>query len=69
MNLKIFYKNKVFKKKKEKIAVGIGRNFLSHRDLIWGEENYFKYIIVIFFPYSTFLVLEMYLLDADYMGS
>ena len=51
------------------MAVGIGRNFLSHRDLIWGEENYFKYIIVIFFPYSTFLVLEMYLLDADYMGS
>lgn len=37
------------KKKKKKIAVGTGGHFLSHRDLIWGEEKYFKYIIVIFF--------------------
>ena len=35
--------------------MGTGRNFLSHRDLIWGEENYFKYIIVIFFHIVHFL--------------
>lgn len=55
VNLKIFYKIKFIKKIKRRDSSGNRKKFSSYRDLIWGEEKYFNYIIVIFFHIVHFL--------------